>query len=98
MIVDVRHHTNSINTLLLFTVKDWISLVPPTALTAGFVYVTYLAFCPVAQCPGRPRPSKRLNQKIRMNEEKVVDMIDVEDIAEKAAFCRCWKTKNWPYW
>jgi len=77
--------------------KDWMSLVPPTALTAGFVYVTYLAFCPIAQCPGRARVNKRVNNKIRLNEAKVVDMIDVEDIAEKAAFCRCWKTKNWPY-
>lgn len=79
-------------------VKDWISLVPPTALTAGVVYVAYLAFCPIAQCPGRARPTKKVNQKIRMNDAKVVDMIDVEDIAEKAAFCRCWNTKNWPYW
>lgn len=82
----------------LFTVKDWLSLIPPTALTAGFVYVSYLAFCPIAQCPGRARPNKRVNNKIRLNEQKVVDMIDVEDIAEKAAFCRCWKSKNWPYW
>lgn len=68
-------------------------------MTAGVVYVTYLAFCPIAQCPGRARKvSKRVNNKVRLGEQKVVDMIDVEDIAEKAAFCRCWKTKNWPYW
>jgi len=47
--------------------KDWMSLVPPTALTAGFVYVTYLAFCPIAQCPGRARVNKRVNNKIRLN-------------------------------
>jgi CDGSH iron-sulfur domain-containing protein 2 len=82
----------------LVTVKDWAALVPPTAIAAGFVYVSYLAFCPVAQCPGRARQTKRVNQKVRMSEAKVVDMVDVEDIAEKAAFCRCWKTKNWPYW
>lgn len=79
-------------------VKDWLSLIPPTAVTAGFVYVTYLAFCPIAQCPGRVKRGNRVNQKVRLNEAKVVDMVDVEDIAEKAAFCRCWKTKNWPYW
>jgi CDGSH iron-sulfur domain-containing protein 2 len=60
--------------------------------------MSYLAFCPAAICPGRVKAPKRFNQKIRMNEAKVVDMIDVEDIAEKAAFCRCWKSKNWPYW
>lgn len=31
---------------------------------------------------------------IRMSEGKVVDFVDVEDIAEKASFCRCWKSKN----
>lgn len=68
-------------------------------MAAGVVYMSYLAFCPVATGPcGRARPTKRYNQKIRMDEKKVVDMIDMEDISEKAAFCRCWKTKNWPYW
>lgn len=83
--------------LLFLAVKDWISLVPPTAFAAGVVYVSYLAFCPAAQC-GRAQRSKRFNHKIKLGEQKVVDMIDVEDIAEKAAFCRCWQTKNWPYW
>uniref|UniRef100_A0A1B0GLK5 CDGSH iron-sulfur domain-containing protein 2 homologue n=1 Tax=Lutzomyia longipalpis TaxID=7200 RepID=A0A1B0GLK5_LUTLO len=73
--------------------KDWASLVPPTALLAGIGYMSYLAFCP----HGRPQPSGKSNQKIRKHEAKVVDTIDIEDIAEKAAFCRCWKSNNWPY-
>ncbi|XP_035794960.1 CDGSH iron-sulfur domain-containing protein 2 homolog [Anopheles albimanus] len=73
--------------------KDWLSLVPPTAAVAGVVYMSYLAFCPEA----RPKPSGKANNKIRLTEAKVVDMIDIEDIAEKAAFCRCWKSANWPY-
>ncbi len=28
---------------------------------------------------------------------QVVDLMDIEDISEKAAFCRCWKSKNFPY-
>lgn len=72
---------------------DWLSLIPPTAAVGGLVYVSYLAFCPEA----RPKPSTKVNRSIRMAEAKVVDMIDIEDIAEKAAFCRCWKSKNWPY-
>ncbi|XP_055639459.1 CDGSH iron-sulfur domain-containing protein 2 homolog [Toxorhynchites rutilus septentrionalis] len=73
--------------------KDWFSLIPPTAVVGGLVYMSYLAFCPEA----RPKPVKKFNRKIRMSEAKVVDMIDIEDIAEKAAFCRCWKSNNWPY-
>lgn len=98
LIVYALYQCKFVHRSFLFSVKDWVSLIPPTAAVAGVVYVSYLAFCPVASCPGRARPVKRFNQKVRMGEQKVVDMIDVEDIAEKAAFCRCWKSKNWPYW
>lgn len=63
-------------------------------MVAGAGYTAYLAFCPVAREGCASKNNGRCNQKIRKNEPKVVDMIDVEDIAEKAAFCRCWKTKN----
>lgn len=72
-------------------VRDWLSLVPPTAAVAGLGYMSYLAFCP----KGRPQPKQfRVNRNVRLNEAKVADFVDVEDIAEKAAFCRCWKSKN----
>lgn len=70
--------------------KDWATLIPPTAALAGLTYVTYLAFCP----HGRPKPTGRVNPSILKTNPKVVDTIDVEDISEKAVFCRCWKTKN----
>ena len=59
---------------LIFLVKDWMSLVPPTALLAGTVYTLYMAYCPEA----RPKVCKRQNTTIRLGEAKVVDMIDVE--------------------
>ncbi|KAH8356002.1 CDGSH iron-sulfur domain-containing protein 2 homolog [Drosophila serrata] len=77
--------------------KDCLALIPPTVVVAGVVYTSYLAFCPAARDRCIAKKSGRCNNNIRKHEPKVVDMIDVEDIAEKAAFCRCWKTKNWPY-
>ncbi|XP_016936468.4 CDGSH iron-sulfur domain-containing protein 2 homolog [Drosophila suzukii] len=77
--------------------KDWLALIPPTVVVAGIGYTSYLAFCPAARANCAAKSSGRCNNQIRKHEPKVVDMIDVEDIAEKAAFCRCWKTKNWPY-
>ncbi|KAF2894519.1 hypothetical protein ILUMI_11647 [Ignelater luminosus] len=74
-------------------IKDWLALIPPTAALAGLTYISYRAFCP----KGRPAPSGRVNHRIMKDNPKVVDTIDVEDISEKAAFCRCWRTKNWPY-
>lgn len=41
--------------------------------------MTYLAFCPKAQCPGRKRIIKaRVNQKVKLDESKVADVVDVE--------------------
>lgn len=40
------------------------------------------------------QPSTRVNHNVKLDCAKVVDSIDVEDITEKAAFCRCWKSKN----
>ncbi|KAH8318878.1 hypothetical protein KR074_008813 [Drosophila pseudoananassae] len=77
--------------------KDWLALIPPTVVVAGIGYTGYLAFCPAAQARCSAVRSGRCNNQIRKHEPKVVDTIDVEDIAEKAAFCRCWKSKNWPY-
>ncbi|GMS86135.1 hypothetical protein PENTCL1PPCAC_8310 [Pristionchus entomophagus] len=41
--------------------------------------------------------STRVNKKIKLGESKVADTVDLEDIGEKKAFCRCWKSEKWPY-
>ncbi|XP_020288704.1 CDGSH iron-sulfur domain-containing protein 2 homolog [Pseudomyrmex gracilis] len=74
-------------------VKDWLALLPPTALLVGVGYMSYRAFCP----HGRPSPCGRVNRTIKKDVAKVVDEIDIEDIDKKAVFCRCWRTENWPY-
>lgn len=85
------NHTNWKLLMVLFSVRDWISLVPPTAAVAGLGYVTYLAFCPEAR---KCTKVQRFNKSIRLEDAKVADFVDIEDIADKAAFCRCWKSKN----
>lgn len=35
-----------------------------------------------------------VNPDIQKENPKVVDSFDVEDIGEKAAFCRCWRSKK----
>ena len=35
-----------------------------------------------------------MNPDIKKNVAKVVDSFDVEDIADKSAFCRCWRSKK----
>lgn len=42
--------------------------------------------------------SGRVNTQVKLESPKVVDAIDIEDIAgEKGVFCRCWKSKTFPY-
>ncbi|XP_018322497.1 CDGSH iron-sulfur domain-containing protein 2 homolog [Agrilus planipennis] len=72
--------------------KDWLALIPPTAFVAGLSYMGYRAFCPEAV-----KHRTRVNHIIHRSNPKVVDTVDVEDITDKAVFCRCWKSKNWPY-
>ena len=55
--------------------------------------MSYKAFCPLARGP----PCGRVNLSIKKDVSKVVDSVDIEDIAEKAVFCRCWRSENWPY-
>ncbi|XP_051171344.1 CDGSH iron-sulfur domain-containing protein 2 homolog [Leptopilina boulardi] len=84
---------NSIGGWFRLGVKDWLSLIPPTAMLAGIGYMSYKAFCPLA----RPPTCGMINPKIQKDSNKVVDCVDIENIAEKAAFCRCWRSDNWPY-
>ncbi|CAK9824275.1 CDGSH iron-sulfur domain-containing protein 2 homolog [Anthophora retusa] len=81
-------------------IRDWIALVPPTAILAGLGYMSYKAFCPLARgpvCKSCFQPCGRVNLTIKKDVNKVVDSVDIEDITDKAAFCRCWRSQNWPY-
>ncbi|CAG9863647.1 unnamed protein product [Phyllotreta striolata] len=79
-------------------IKDWAALIPPTALLAGVGYMSYMSFCPKAwEGCCRSKKSGAINPQILKSSDKVVDSIDIEDISEKAVFCRCWRSKNWPY-
>ena len=42
------------------------------------------------------KPS-RCNNMIKMESPKVVDTLDIEDMGDKGVFCRCWKSKKFPY-
>jgi CDGSH-type Zn-finger protein len=41
--------------------------------------------------------TSRCNRDIKLSTDKVVDTVDIEEIGEKKAFCRCWKSKKFPY-
>ncbi|KDR24325.1 CDGSH iron sulfur domain-containing protein 2-like protein [Zootermopsis nevadensis] len=78
-------------------VRDWVSLVPFGAAIAGITYMSYRAFCPLAKGHCSKVKRKVVNPDIQKENAKVVDSFDVEDIGEKAVFCRCWRSKKFPY-
>mmetsp|Transcript_43472 Transcript_43472/g.98254 ORF Transcript_43472/g.98254 Transcript_43472/m.98254 type:complete len:107 (-) Transcript_43472:287-607(-) len=52
---------------------------------------------------GNLNVKQRINKKVKLNEAKVVDKATLEDLADRTkdgkpvAFCRCWKSKTFPY-
>ncbi|XP_056625725.1 CDGSH iron-sulfur domain-containing protein 1 [Triplophysa dalaica] len=42
-------------------------------------------------------PKSRINQTINKDSPKVVHSFDVEDIGNKVIYCRCWRSKKFPY-
>uniref|UniRef100_A0A7M5XE22 Iron-binding zinc finger CDGSH type domain-containing protein n=1 Tax=Clytia hemisphaerica TaxID=252671 RepID=A0A7M5XE22_9CNID len=39
----------------------------------------------------------RFNTAHELDKAKVVNSYDIEDLGDKVAFCRCWKSKKFPY-
>eukprot|EP00088_Acartia_fossae_P064820 TRINITY_DN79844_c0_g1_i1.p1 TRINITY_DN79844_c0_g1~~TRINITY_DN79844_c0_g1_i1.p1 ORF type:complete len:145 (+),score=40.94 TRINITY_DN79844_c0_g1_i1:28-462(+) len=87
-------------------VSDWAKLIPFGVAVGGLSYLSVqgLANAPVVgpvikdklkMFPGM-KPN-RVNETIQLECEKVVNSYDIEDLGDKAVFCRCWKSKKFPY-
>jgi len=48
-------------------------------------------------CCGKKSCCKGVNPGVEKSNPKVVHNVDIEDIGEKAAFCRCWRSSKFPY-
>ncbi|XP_065131328.1 CDGSH iron-sulfur domain-containing protein 1 isoform X2 [Paramisgurnus dabryanus] len=46
---------------------------------------------------GQSGTKSRVNQTINKDSPKVVHSFDIEDIGNKVAYCRCWRSKKFPY-
>lgn len=76
-------------------VVSWIG----TALAVGYAaYVTYTT-AKANDTSGASTKTKgnRINTNVKQDEPKVVDTFDLEDLGNKSVFCRCWKSKKFPY-
>lgn len=66
---------------------DTLVIVGAVAVV-GLLVVLYLR---------RGRSSPHINTKIAKHKPKVVNTVDIEDLSDATAFCRCWKSSKFPY-
>ena len=77
----------------MFAVSEWFSLVPFVGTVSFIVYISVKAIQPLVT-----EASPLVNPSISKDKAKVVDILEVEDLAsEKIAYCRCWRSKKVPY-
>lgn len=72
--------------------KDQLTILVPVAVVAalgGYLVSRYM----------RRRGCRKgwVNASISKDRPKVVDSFDIEDIGNKAVYCRCWRSKKFPY-
>ena len=78
---------------LELTRDEWLSLLPFFLFVIILLYLVFSPFLNYFATRKQPRP--RINRKQKLEETKVVHVIDIEDIGkEKTSFCRCWKSKK----
>ncbi|CAH0395423.1 unnamed protein product [Bemisia tabaci] len=67
-------------------IKDWGKLIPFFAFVGGSSYAAYKLL----------KPNSTINPSIKKDSSKVVDCLNIEDLGEQTAFCRCWRSKKFP--
>uniref|UniRef100_A0A5F5PNQ2 CDGSH iron sulfur domain 1 n=1 Tax=Equus caballus TaxID=9796 RepID=A0A5F5PNQ2_HORSE len=68
---------------------EWIAAVTFAAGTAVIGYLAYKRFY------GKDHRNKSMvNPHIQKDNPKVVHAFDMEDLGDKAVYCRCWRSKK----
>lgn len=74
--------------------KDWGHLLLFTGVVGGSIHYGIMPLL------NKPAPPALVNSSIKKDNPKVVEVMKTSDMfrdAEKQCYCRCWKSKNWPY-
>ncbi|XP_012685348.2 CDGSH iron-sulfur domain-containing protein 1 [Clupea harengus] len=70
-------------------------IITAVSLTAGATAVgvlVYQTFFSKGKC-SKPK----VNLDLQKDNPKVVHAFDIEDLGDKAVYCRCWRSKKFPY-
>jgi CDGSH-type Zn-finger protein len=72
-------------------IVSWIG----TAIAVS--YAAYLTYTTSKRSVSGGAGGAQINPGVKKDTPKVVDNVDVEDLGKKAVFCRCWRSKKFPY-
>nr|CAG4636685.1 EOG090X0JRY [Eubosmina coregoni] len=90
-------HFHNVSGFFKLGVKDWVSLFPIGIAVAGAGFLAYDKIITLTKSQIKSPVNTCVNMKIKKDSEKVVDIFDVEDIGDKAVYCRCWKSEKFPF-
>lgn len=71
---------------------EWIAAVTFAAGTAALGYLAYKKFY-----VKDTRSKGMVNLHVQKDNPKVVHAFDMEDLGDKAVYCRCWRSKKFPF-
>ncbi|PKK21992.1 CDGSH iron sulfur domain 1 [Columba livia] len=74
-----------------FVLVEWIAAVSLAAGAAAVGYLAYKKFLSKDKCC-----KAMVNPSVQKDNPKVVHAFDVEDLGDKAVYCRCWRSKKFP--
>ncbi|XP_047617590.1 CDGSH iron-sulfur domain-containing protein 1 isoform X1 [Phacochoerus africanus] len=82
---------HSLLSRILWNWVEWIAAVTIAAGTAAIGYLAYKRFYVKDH-----RNKSMVNPHIQKDNPKVVHAFDMEDLGDKAVYCRCWRSKKFP--
>nr|XP_013815294.1 PREDICTED: CDGSH iron-sulfur domain-containing protein 1 [Apteryx mantelli mantelli] len=74
-----------------FALVEWVAAVSLAAGAAAVGYLAYRKFLSKDKCC-----KAMVNLHIQKDNPKVVHAFDMEDLGDKAVYCRCWRSKKFP--
>ncbi|XP_072592471.1 CDGSH iron-sulfur domain-containing protein 1 [Vulpes vulpes] len=92
-LVSCAHLASDGATSLTSSVRtEWIAAVTIAAGTAAIGYLAYRRFYV------KDHSNKSMvNLHIQKDNPKIVHAYDMEDLGDKAVYCRCWRSKKFPF-
>ena len=70
----------------LYVGQEWLQMIPVVGGLAALGYVTYQLVS--------GKKNSQINLEIKKDSKIVVDSVDIEDLGDKVAYCRCWRSKK----